>query len=378
MAPPVLQQQRPGVQFRQQQRLETRLRAATSEASTSLAEPRSDIDWDSLGFGLQNVGQHMYVAETVDGSTWKGGLRPYGPVQMYPSAQVLNYGQSVFEGMKAQRSAKGRIVLFRPECNAARMADGAAAMSMPAPPPDVFIEAVTQAVIANADVVPPVGKGSLYIRPLLMGTGPILGLGPAPSYTLFVYVAAVGAYFKGGQLTPIDLLVDKSFHRSAPRGMGGTKCAGNYSPVLKVQLAAKKEGYADVLYLDAKHDRYLEEVSSCNVFVAKGKTIRTPPIQGSILPGVTRRSLMELAAERGYEVKEEPISIEEAMEADEIFTSGTAVVVSPVGSLTYEGQRKQFGEPGQPGPIALELYDALTGMQQERLPDNHGWVVSVA
>lgn len=220
----------------------------------------------------------MFVGEADAQGNWTGGLQPYGTIQLEPSAQVLNYGQSVFEGMKAQRSARGRIVLFRPDCNAARMQEGAGRLSMAAPPADFFIDAVQQTVVANAELVPPQGSGSLYLRPLLLGTGPILGLGPAPSYQLYVYCAAVGAYFKGGQLTPIDLIVESRFHRAAPGGMGGTKCAGNYSPVLVVQLAAKKAGYADVVYLDAKTDTYLEEVSSCNIFVVKGKTIKTPPL----------------------------------------------------------------------------------------------------
>lgn len=345
---------------------------------TETPAPRADVDWDSLGFGLANVAETMYFATSQAGSgSWQGSLQPYGPIPLYPSSQALNYGQSVFEGMKAQRTATGRIVLFRPDCNAERMAAGAARLSMDAPSPELFLSAVEETVRANADLVPPMGKGALYLRPLLFGSGPILGLGPAPSYTFIVYCAAVGSYFKGGQLTPIDLIVETQFHRAAPGGMGGTKCAGNYSPVLVTQLAAKKEGYADVVYLDAKTDTYLEEVSSCNIFVVKGKTIKTPPLQGTILPGVTRRSMVELARSRGYTVEESPVSVDDAMEADEIFTTGTAVVVSPVGSLTYKGQRKQFGAPGTPTPVALELYEALTTLQQEKNPDPFGWVYPV-
>lgn len=271
----------------------------------------------------------------------------------------------------------------------------------------------------NRDYVPPPGKGALYVRPLLFGSGPILGLGPAPTYTFAIFAASVGAYFKGGQLTPIDLIVEERFHRAAPGGMGGTKAAGeraapdfesssmgplihdvtpaaactlillrwpgvivvhapktiasvlcsgtewrvalprattlllnalsnlltltlalsltprgapppappaagNYSPVLVTQLEAKKSGYSDVVYLDAKSDTYLEEVSSCNIFVVKGKSIRTPPLSGTILPGVTRKSVIELARSRGYTVEEEMVSVTEAMEADEVFTTGEA------------------------------------------------------
>ncbi|KAJ9525110.1 hypothetical protein QJQ45_017329 [Haematococcus lacustris] len=340
---------------------------------------------------------------------------------------VLNYGQAAFEGMKAQRSHKDRIVVFRPDRNAERLHQGAERLIMPPVPKDMFIDAVTATVRANVDYV---GKGSMYLRPLLMGTGPILGLGPAPSYTFAIYCAAVGAYFKGGQLTPIDLIVEERFHRAAPGGMGGTKAAGNYSPVLVTQLAAKKAGYSDVVYLDAKTDTYLEEVSSCNIFCVKGNTIKTPPLQGTILPGVTRRkqatpvpsaggsyvasegaatglttaaaglwgpqgvavqlpclllapllplrSILELAAHRGYQVEEVPVSVHEAMEADELFTTGTAVVVCSVGSLTYQGRRREFTQQGQPGKVALEMYTSLTDIQAEKADDPFGWVVPVA
>jgi len=353
-------------------------RLTRAMASVAEGRPAVKIDWDKLGFGLDNVASTMYVARWTQETGWdKGQLLPYGPMPMLPSAQVLNYGQAVFEGMKAQQSAKGRPVLFRPDQNAARMQAGAARLSMPPVPEQQFVGAVKDIVAANNDFVPPHGKGSLYLRPLLIGSGPILGLGPAPEYTFTIYAAAVGAYFKGGQLTPIDLIVEERFHRAAPGGMGGTKAAGNYSPVLVTQLEAKKAGYSDVVYLDAKTDQYLEEVSSCNVFSVKGKVIKTPPLQGTILPGVTRRSIIELARLRGYTVLEEPISIQEAMESDEVFTTGTAVVVSSVGSLTYKGQRRTYAADGQPGKTTLEMYQALTDIQQERSEDTQGWVVPV-
>ncbi|GMH35822.1 hypothetical protein BSKO_03690 [Bryopsis sp. KO-2023] len=348
------------------------VRALAAEASDL-----KSIDWDNLGFGLDNVAESMYIATCDSSGQWKGEIRPYGPLSVMPSAQVLNYGQAVFEGMKAQRSAKGQIVLFRPDQNAARMKEGADRLCMPEIPEEMFIKAVTDTVKANKAYVPPLGKGALYMRPLLLGSGPILGLGPAPSFTFVIFCAAVGAYFKGGQLSPIDLIVENQFHRAAPGGMGGTKAAGNYSPVLKTQLEAKEQGYADVVYLDAKTDTYLEEVSSCNIFVAKGKTIKTPPLQGTILPGVTRKSVIELARSKGYTVLEEDVSAAEAMEADEVFTTGTAVVLSAVGSLTYKGNRKQYGEPGTPTPIALELYKTLTSLQTEHADDEFGWVYPV-
>eukprot|EP00798_Chlamydomonas_sp_ICE-L_P016634 gene16634-22882_t len=315
----------------------------------------------------------MYISTWTEGTGWdKGSLRPYGPLQLLPSAQVMNYGQGLFEGMKAQESAKGRIVVFRTSLNAARMKDGATRMCMIPFPEERFVSAVKTVTEANKDFVPPMGKGSMYLRALLIGSGPILGLGPSPEYTFILFSAAVGAYFKSGQLSPIHLLVEEHFHRSAPGGTGGTKAAGNYSPGLLTQLKAKQEGYSDVVYLDAKTDTYLEEVSSCNIFIVK-----TPPLIGTILPGVTRRSVIELAKMKGYTVEEVPVPVLEAMEADEVFTTGTAVVVCSVGSLTYKGIRKEFTTGEKPGAVALEMYTSLTGIQSEKEPDPANWVVPV-
>lgn len=316
----------------------------------------------------------MFVAHTAEDGTWEQGeVLPFGPLEIHPAANVLNYGQSVFEGMKAYRSVKGRIVTFRPTQNASRMQDGAKRLVMALPPQDLFLRGVEETVKANSGYVPPEGKGSLYIRPLLFGSGPILGLGPAPTYTFLVYCAPVGSYFKGGGMVPIELLVEDQFHRAAPGGMGGTKAAGNYSPVLVTQLAAKKQGYADVIYLDAKEDKYVEEVSSCNIFSVKGRKITTPALRGTILPGITRKSILQLAESRGYEVEEKLLSIEELLQADEVFTTGTAVVVSAVGSITYKGTKTQF-HGGSPGTVAQEMLRALTDIQVEAAEDPFGWV----
>jgi len=340
------------------------------------------VDFDDLGFGAEHrLRTAMFRGQCAGAgggaAGWEGGIQEYGPLQLDPCAQVLNYGQSIFEGMKAQRTPEGEVVLFRPEENARRMMQGALRMSMPQVPEDFFLDAVEQTVRANEELVPPHGKGSLYVRPLLLGTGAILGLGPAPEYTFLVYCSPVGAYFKGGQLAPIDLTVEQTFHRAAPGGTGGTKAAGNYSPVLPAQLEAKGRGFSDVVYLDAVENRYLEEVSSCNLFVVDGDRIRTPPLTGTILPGVTRKSVIELARAEGFTVDEAPVSVDDAMRADEVFTTGTAVVLCPVGSLTYGGERRQFGQPGEPTPAALKLYTALTDIQLGKLPDPYGWVKRV-
>jgi branched-chain amino acid aminotransferase len=351
-----------------------RTRAAVTPVMT--VTPASEIDWNAIGFGLTTT-SHMFKATCELGGEWKvEGVVPYGDLSLSPAAAVLNYGQGVFEGMKAFRTVEDELLVFRPDENAARCEEGAGRMSMPAVPRDLFQKAVLQTVSANADYVPPVGMGSLYLRPLLIGTGAILGLGPAPSYTFLVYCSPVASYFKGGQLTPIDLTVEETYHRAAPGGSGSTKCIGNYSPVLKVQLEAKNQGFSDVMYLDAKENKYIEEVSSCNFFCVKGKKISTPSLQGTILPGITRKSICELAAARGFTVEERPVSIEEVMDADECFCTGTAVVVAPVGSVTFRGKKTTFSN-GEVGPTSQMMYDQLTGIQQGKLPDERGWNVKV-
>jgi branched-chain amino acid aminotransferase len=312
----------------------------------------------------------------VDGEWTTGQLEPYGDLSLSPAAAVLNYGQGIFEGMKAYRTVDGAVAVFRPEQNAKRFAEGAGRMSMPPVPEDVFVDAVKKTISANRDFIPPEGKGSLYLRPLLIGTGPILGLGPAPSYDFLVYCSPVASYFKGGQLTPIDLVVEETYHRAAPGGTGSTKCVGNYSPVLKVQLAAKKAGYSDVIYLDAVNNKYIEEVSSCNFFVVKGDKIATPALGGSILPGITRKSVIEMARSKGFEVEERDVSVDEVLEADECFCTGTAVVVVPVGSVTFRGERTVFQEGGI-GPVGQSIYDELTGLQSGKIEDKLGWLEEV-
>mmetsp|Transcript_31661 Transcript_31661/g.53197 ORF Transcript_31661/g.53197 Transcript_31661/m.53197 type:complete len:423 (-) Transcript_31661:401-1669(-) len=346
---------------------------ATSAQADSAAKPV--VDFDKLGFGLTPTAK-MFVATKPRGSDeWKGGLVPYGKLEVSPAAGILNYGQGVFEGMKAYRTAKGRVVVFRPDENAKRMAAGAERMCLEEVPKDFFIKAVMDTVAANVDYIPPLDKGALYVRPLLIGTGPILGLAPAPECSFLIYVSPVASYFKGG-ITPIDLLVSTKFHRAAPGGAGGTKCVGNYAQVLTTQLSAKAEGYADVLYLDSVEDKYVEEVSSCNVFVVNGNVIRTPPAGETILPGITRKSVIEMARSEGYEVREEKVEVSELMTADEVFCTGTAVVVVPVGSITYKGEKKLYKE-GAVGPVALQMYTRLTDLQYEKADDPFGWVQEV-
>lgn len=347
-----------------------------SISQTSDSDTLEGVDWDNFGFGLRPT-DFMYVMKgDLDGNWQKGELQPFGNLDVSPAAGVLNYGQGVFEGMKAYRTADDRILMFRPEENAVRMAQSAERMSMPSPDLDSFVKAVKQTVMANKRWIPPAGKGSLYIRPLLIGTGPILGLAPSPEYTFLIYVSPVGAYFKGG-LSPIDLKVETYFHRAAPGGTGAVKSISNYAPVLKTQLTAKGKGYADVLYLDAVENKYVEEVSSCNIFMVKDKVISTPELAGTILPGITRKSIIQLARSRGYEVNERPVAVDELLEADEVFCTGTAVVLNPVGSITH-GESRVLYNGGAVGGVSQELYEALTSLQMGISDDKFNWVVELA
>ncbi|CAN8251488.1 unnamed protein product [Cochlearia groenlandica] len=372
---------------------------SSSTNVTKLAD--IDIDWDNIDFGFKAT-DYMYTmnCNNRDGEFTKGVLQSFGNIQVSPSAAVLNYGQGLFEGLKAYRKQDGSILLFRPEENAIRMINGAERMCMPAPTVKQFVDAVKETVLANKRWIPPPGKGSLYIRPLLMGTGAVLGLAPAPEYTFLIYVSPVGNYFKvlafvliqssflvisflsvetllQEGVAPINLIVETEFHRATPGGTGGVKTIGNYAAVLKAQSIAKAKGYSDVLYLDCIYKRYIEEVSSCNIFIVKENVISTPEIKGTILPGITRKSIMEVARSQGFKVEERNVTVDELVEADEVFCTGTAVVLSPVGSITYKGQRVSYGEDGF-GTVSKQLYTVLTNLQMGLSEDNMNWTVQLS
>lgn len=334
----------------------------------------ADVDWDNIGFGLMPT-DYMYITKCSEGQSFgQGQLTRYGNIELSPSAGVLNYGQGLFEGTKAYRKENGRLLLFRPEQNAIRMQIGAERMCMKSPSIDQFVHALNQTVLANKRWVPPPGKGSLYLRPLLLGTGPILGLAPAPEYTFLVFASPVRNYFKEGS-APLNLYVEENFDRASRRGTGNVKTISNYAPVLMAQINAKKRGFSDVLYLDSVSKKNLEEVSSCNIFIAKGKCISTPATNGTILSGITRKSVLEIARDHGYQVEERVVAVDELIEADEVFCTGTAVGVAPVGSITYQDKRMDY-KTGS-GTICEELYNTLSGIQTGIIEDKKGWIVEV-
>lgn len=332
------------------------------------------VDWDNLGFGITPA-DYMYTMKcSSDGKFEQGQLAPYGNVELSPSAAVLNYGQGLYEGTKAYRTEDGRLLLFRLDQNATRMKMGADRLCMACPSIYQIIDAVKQTALANKRWTPPRGKGTLYIRPLLMGSGPILGLAPAPEYTFLIYASPVGNYFKEG-LKPLNLYVEDEFHRATRGGAGGVKSITNYAPVLKAMARAKSRGFSDVLYLDSANKKNLEEVSSCNIFLVKGNIISSPATSGTILPGVTRRSIIEIALDHGYQVEERAIPLDELMDADEVFCTGTAVGVAPVGTITYQDRRVEYnvGEES----VSQKLYSILEGIKTGVIEDKKGWTIEI-
>ncbi|KAE9586865.1 putative branched-chain-amino-acid transaminase [Lupinus albus] len=337
-------------------------------------EEYANVDWDSLGFGLMPT-DYMYINKCSAGQNFRNGqLSRYGHIELSPSAGVLNYGQGLFEGTKAYRKENGKLLLFRPEQNAIRMKNGAERMCMISPSIDQFVDALKETVLANKRWVPPPGKGSLYLRPLLLGTGPVLGLAPSPEYTFLIYASPVRNYFKEGS-APINLYVEEDYDRASRRGTGSVKTISNYAPVLMAQIRAKSRGFSDVLYLDSATKKNLEEVSSCNIFIAKDKYILTPATNGTILAGITRKSVIEIARDHDYQVEERGVTVDELIEADEVFCTGTAVGVAPVGSVTYRDKRVEYISGS--GTICQELNSTLLGIQTGIIEDKNGWVTEI-
>ena len=334
------------------------------------------IDWDNLGFNVVET-RSMYKASCRIGEEWKlGGLVPYGTIELSPAAGVLNYGQGCFEGTKAYRTVKDRVVLFRPEMNAKRMALSTKRLCIPEMNQEFFLNAVKETLKDNIDYVPPYGKGSLYIRPIVWGTSPALGVKPVEVYTFMVFVSPVGPYFKG-DIQPLNLKVSNKYHRAAPKGIGNAKAIGNYSASLLPLIEAKNSGFDEVIYLNAKDEEFVEEVGSANLFVLTGNTIKTPKLDGSILPGITRDSVITLAKDTiGLEVLETNVTLTELYDADEVFCTGTAVVVTPVGSITGLDGKHKIAD-GKMGQLTSKLRQLLTGIQRGDVSDEFGWLYPI-
>ena len=316
----------------------------------------------------------MFVANGSWEDGWsEGRMVDFQPLNLSPAACVLNYGQGLFEGMKARRTPDGKITLFRPEMNARRAAEGARRLVMPEVSESMFIKAVKKVAEENKRWVPPHGKGELYLRPILFGSSARLGVSPAEEYMFVVFAVPVGPYFKGG-MTPISLRVSQNHHRAAPGGSGGVKAIGNYAPGMMPSRRAKSEGYSEIIYLDAVEHNYVEEVGAANFFCVKDGVVYTPELTGTILPGITRLSIIELARSMGLTVIEEKVSIDFALSCDEAFCAGTAAVISPIGSIQHGDIEEDFGGVGD---TTLALYERLTGIMGGALEDSFNWTVEV-
>jgi branched-chain amino acid aminotransferase len=335
-------------------------------------------DESKLGFGKLFT-DRMLLVEWKAGQGWVDArIEPYGPFTLDPACLVLHYAQEIFEGLKAYKWADGTIALFRPEMNARRFNFSADRMCMPEVPEELFLEGVKQLVRLESDWVPSSPGTSLYIRPTMIAVEPVLGVKPSDHFYFYVILSPVGAYYASG-FNPVKIMVEDKYVRAVPGGTGEAKTGGNYASSLKAGLEAKQKGYDQVLWLDGIERRYIEEVGAMNMFFAYGTRVVTAPLEGSILNGVTRDSVMKLAGKLGFTVEERKIDINTIM-ADlrsgaitEAFGSGTAAVVTPVGTLEYKSEALTVGSGGV-GRLTQALYDTLTGIQTGKLPDDFGWI----
>jgi len=338
-------------------------------------------DWDNLGFKF-NGGPDttMTIAKHSDGKWGPVTSRPYGKIPLKPAATVLNHGQGIFEGVKAHRTSKGRIIIFRPLMNQKRFNTSAKQFLMPEVSEEMFLEAIGKCVRENAEWVPPCGKGSLYLRPLLLGTGQDLVVQPSSEYTFAIYCSPVGKYF-GGSGARLKIIHEQ--HRAALGGVGNVKCLGNYAPCFEAQRDARAQGFSDVLYLEARCE-YIEEAAASNFFCLTPDGLLCTPELGSILPGVTRDSILQLARHHIKkktvgetnlkEVKVGQISVSTALSATEVFLTGTGVGINPVSHIQPGSLTSRSSDFPSPGPLATFIGQQLLDIQVENTEDIFGWL----
>ena len=330
-------------------------------------------DQNNLGFGTYFT-DHMFMMDYTEGVGWHDArIVPYAPIAMDPATMVLHYAQETFEGLKAYRNPKGEITLFRPEMNARRMINSNKRICMAELPEDMFVEAVEAIVKYEQDWIPTAKDTSLYIRPFMFASEASVGVHPAKSYTFVIILSPVGSYYPEG-VNPVKIWVEDEYVRAVKGGTGFTKCGGNYAASIAAQVKAESHGYTQVLWLDGVHRKYVEEVGTMNVMFLIDDTVVTAPLEGSVLQGVTRDSIIKILKDWGYKVEERELSIDELMEAGrngklkEAFGTGTAAVISPVGQLYYKGEEIVIND-FKTGELTQKLYDTLTGIQWGRLED---------
>jgi branched-chain amino acid aminotransferase len=337
---------------------------------------KPDLDWGSLPFGYLKTDYNLRYTWR-DGEWDEGTLTSDETIPLHIAATCLHYGQEAFEGLKAFTQKNGDVVVFRVEDNALRMQNSARKTFMEAPPAEMFVTAVMKAVDANRRFVPPYGTGAaLYIRPLLIGSGPQVGVKPAEEFTFMIFVTPVGPYFKTG-FKPVHLIVEEEYDRAAPNGVGDVKVGGNYAAGLRASLRAKERGFTEVLYLDAKEKKYIDESGPANFFgITKDGTYVTPA-SPTILPSITNKSLMTIAEELGMSPERRPVDVQEIFSFVDAGCCGTAAIITPVGSITWRDHKVEYVEGDVPGPYCTKLYEHLVGIQNGDVEDKHGWVRKV-
>jgi branched-chain amino acid aminotransferase len=351
-------------------------------APTAAAERAALLEAPAFGTVFSD---HMAAIDwSAGGAGWHGHrVIPYGPLELTPAAAVLHYAQEVFEGLKAYRWQDGSIHSFRPAANAERFARSARRLALPELPVEDFIGSLEALVAVDQEWVPSQPGTSLYLRPFMFAAESFIGVRAAHEVSYHVIASPVGAYFKGG-VAPVSIWVDQVYHRAGPGGTGAAKCGGNYAASLVSQELAYQHGCEQVLFLDAASATTVEELGGMNVVVVMDDgALVTPPTSGTILEGVTRASILQLARDQGREVVERPVALAELLDGvragavAEVFACGTAAVVTPVGRLAGEGFDQTVGD-GSPGELTMALHDELTGIQYGRLPDKHGWTHRLA
>jgi branched-chain amino acid aminotransferase len=355
---------------------------ARKPTSQPLPDAQREAILASPGFG-RHFSDHMVTIEWTEGRGWHDAqLVPYGPVELDPATMSLHYGQEIFEGLKAYRRADGTVATFRPEMNARRFQRSARRLAMPELPEELFLAAIEALVEQDQAWVPGYDETSLYLRPFMFATEVGLGVKPASSYLFMLIASPAGAYFHGG-IKPVSVWLSTEYVRAAPGGTGEAKCAGNYAASLIAQAQAAAEGCDQVVWLDAAEHRWVEEMGGMNLYFVYGSgdsaRLVTPELTGALLPGVTRSSILQVAADLGIDAEEERISIDDWREGNadgsitEVFACGTAAVITPVGKVRWSLGEWTVGD-GSPGPVTERLRAHLLDIQHGRADDTHGWM----
>lgn len=338
-------------------------------------------DENALGFGKYFT-DYMFTMDWTKEEGWHNAtIEPYGPIQLDPATMVLHYAQETFEGLKAYKTKEGKVLLFRPEMNAKRFANSNRRLCMEILPEEMFVDAIATLVSYEKDWIPTAEGTSLYIRPFMFATESAVGVHPSNAYKFMIVLSPVGAYYPEG-VNPVKIYVEDEYVRATKGGTGFTKCGGNYAASIAAQVKAEKLGYTQVLWLDGVERKYVEEVGTMNAMFIIGNKVVTAPCDGTVLPGVTRDSVIQLLKSWGYVVEERHLSIDELMEAgrngslQEAFGTGTAAVISPIGELNYKGEIIKINN-FKTGEITQRLYDTLTGIQWGKLEDTFHWTYEV-